>query len=69
MGDWATSFMPRTPLGKETDYRYFLDEVPGWISQVQNLLECHKVYLYHHPEEFYLIRTFARRSGSCKLGT
>ena len=51
------------PLGKETDYRYFIDEVPGWISQVQNLLENHKVYLYHHPEEFYLIRMFGDVDG------
>ena len=43
------------PLGKETDYRFFIEAVPGWMSQVQNLLECHKVYLYHRPEEFYLI--------------
>lgn len=51
------------PLGKEIDYRYFIDEVPGWISQVQNLLECHKVYLYHHPEEFYLIKMFGDVDG------
>lgn len=51
------------PLGKETDYRYFIDEVPGWILQVQNLLECHKVYLYHHPEEFYLIKMFGDVDG------
>ena len=51
------------PLGKETDYRYFIDEIPGWISQVQNLLECHKVYLYHHPEEFYLIKMFGDVDG------
>ena len=51
------------PLGKETGYRYFIDEVPGWISQVQHLLECHKVYLYHHPEEFYLIKMFGDVDG------
>ena len=44
------------PMGKQTDYRYFIDTVPDWLSQVQNLLECHKVHLYHHPEEFYLIK-------------
>ena len=46
------------PLGRQTDYRYFMDEVPGWISHVQNLLGCHKVYLYHRPEEFYLVKMF-----------
>ena len=51
------------PLGKETDYRYFIDKVPGWISQVQSLLECHKMYLYHHPEEFYLIKMFGDVDG------
>ena len=40
------------PLGKETDFRFFIDAVPGWLSEVINLLECHKVYLYHRPEEF-----------------
>ena len=46
------------PMGKQTDYRYFIDAVPEWLSEVQNLLACHKVYLYHHPEEFYLIKMF-----------
>ena len=46
------------PLGKETDYRFFIDSVPGWLSEVMCLLECHKVYLYHRPEEFYLIKMF-----------
>ena len=50
-------------MGKETDYQFFIDAVPGWISQVQNLLECHKVYLYHHPEEFYLIKMFGDVDG------
>ena len=44
------------PMGNETDYRFFIDAVPGWVSEVKNLLECHKVYLYHRPEEFYLIK-------------
>lgn len=51
------------PLGKDTDYRYFMGKVPAWISQVQNLLECHKVYLYHYPEEFYLIKMFGDLDG------
>ena len=51
------------PMGKETDYQFFIDTAPGWISQVQNLLECHKVYLYHHPEEFYLIKMFGDVDG------
>ena len=51
------------PLGKETDYRFFIDSVPGWLSEVMNLLECHKVYLYHRPEEFYLIKMFGDVDG------
>ncbi len=51
------------PLGKETDYRFFIDSVPGWLSEVMNLLECHKVYLYHRPEEFYLIKMFGNVDG------
>ena len=51
------------PLGGETNHRFFIDAVPGWISQVQNLLECHKVYLYHRPGEFYLIKMFGDVDG------
>ena len=51
------------PLGRDTDYRFFIDAVPGWISQVQNLLECHKVYLYHRPDEFHLIKMFGDVDG------
>ncbi len=51
------------PMGKETDYRFFIDRVPGWILQIKDLLECHKVYLYHHPEEFYLIKMFGDVDG------
>ena len=51
------------PLGKETDYRFFMEAVPGWMSQVQNLLQCHKVYLYHRPVEFYLIKMFGDMDG------
>ena len=51
------------PMGKETDYRFFINAVPGWLSLVMNLLECHKVYLYHRPEEFYLIKMFGDVDG------
>ena len=51
------------PLGKVTDYRFFIEAVPRWMSQVQGLLECHKVYLYHRPEEFYLIKMFGDVDG------
>ena len=51
------------PMGKPTNYRYFIDTVPEWLSQVQNLLACHKVYLYHHPDEFYLIKMFGDVDG------
>ena len=51
------------PLGKATDHRFFIDSVPGWLSEVMSLLECHKVYLYHRPEEFYLIKMFGDVDG------
>ena len=51
------------PLGKETDYRFFIDAVPGWLSEIMSLMECHKVYLYHRPEEFYLIKMFGDVDG------
>ena len=51
------------PLGKETDYRFFIDSVPGWLSEVMRLLECHKVYLYHRPEEFFLVKMFGDVDG------
>lgn len=51
------------PMGRETDHRYFLDEVPGWLSEVVNLLECHKVHLFHRTEEFYWIKMFGDVDG------
>ena len=51
------------PLGKETDYRFFIDAVPGWLSEVMSLLECHNLYLYHRPDEFYLIKMFGDVDG------
>ncbi len=51
------------PLGKETDYRFFIDSVPGWLSDIMRLLECHKVYLYHRPKEFNLIKMFGDVDG------
>ena len=44
------------PLGRAVDYRYYMDSVPEWISLILGLLDCHKVYLYHRPEEFYLVK-------------
>ena len=51
------------PMGKETDYGFFIDAVPGWLTEIVNLLECHKVYLYHRPQEFYLIKMFGDVDG------
>ena len=51
------------PMGKETDYRFFIDSVPGWLSGIMKLLECHMVYLYHRPEEFHLIKMFGNVDG------
>ena len=51
------------PMGRETDYRFFIEAVSSWVSEVMNLLECHKVYLYHRPEEFYLINMFGDVDG------
>ena len=51
------------PMGREVDYRFVIDSVPGWLSELMKLLECHKVYLYHRPEEFYLIRLFGDVDG------
>ena len=50
-------------MGNETDYRFFIEAVPGWVSEVVNLLECHRVYLFHRPQEFYLIKMFGDMDG------
>ena len=50
-------------MGKGTDYRFFIDAVPGWLSEVMRLLECHEVYLYHRSDEFYLIKMFGDVDG------
>ena len=51
------------PIGGTKDFQFILDEIPNWIIEVVNLLECHKVYLYHHPNEFYLIKMFGDMDG------
>ena len=46
-------------MGQETDYRFFIEAVPGWLEQVANLLECLTGCTSHHrPEEFYLVKMF-----------
>ena len=50
-------------MGKLLDYRFYIDSIPGWIEDIQNLLECHKVYLYHRPDEFYLVKMFSDVDG------
>ena len=51
------------PLGKATDYGDFIDLAPGLIESIQNLMECHKVHLYDHPDEFYLVKMFGDLDG------
>ena len=51
------------PIGRKKDFRFFLDAVPDWISEVINLMECHRVYLYHRPDEFYLVKMFGDIDG------
>ena len=54
------------PLGNETDHRFFIEAVPGWLSEVMNLLECQKVYLYHRSVKGAVImdrRGVGERSG------
>ena len=40
-----------------------LNAVFGWVSQIKDLLECHNVVHYHHPEEFFLIKIFGDMDG------
>ena len=51
------------PIGGVKDFQFILDEVPNWIIEVGSLLEFHKVYLYHHPNEFYLIKMSGDMDG------
>lgn len=51
------------PMGRETDYGSFIGAVPDWVAEVVTLLECHKVHLYHRPDEFYLIKLFGDVDG------
>ena len=51
------------PLGKPTDYGDFIDLAPGLIESIQNLMECHKVHFYDHPNEFYLVKMFGDLDG------
>lgn len=51
------------PLGRPTDYGSFIKVAPGLIESIQNLMECHKVHLYDHPNEFYLVKMFGDLDG------
>ena len=62
-GQLGNILYAENPLGNSTDYRYFMDAVPEWITQVENLLKCHKAYLYHHPDRFYLVKMFGDVDG------
>ncbi|MYB50476.1 MAG: hypothetical protein F4X72_14630 [Dehalococcoidia bacterium] len=56
-------YMLRIPWERRRTYSLSIDAVPGWVSEVVNLLECHKVYLYHRPDEFYLVKMFGDLDG------
>lgn len=51
------------PLGKPGDYSDFMDRAPDLIESIQNLMECHKVHFYDHPDEFYLVKMFGDLDG------
>ena len=51
------------PMGRSTDYSSFAQAVPRWLAAVARLLEFHKVSLYHHPREFYVIRMLGAANG------
>ena len=57
------------PMGKETDYGSLTREASRWVSEIVSLLECHKVHLYHRPQEFYLIKMFGDMDGELVLHT
>ena len=51
------------PMGKESDYGPLERDAARWVSEVVRLLECHKVRLYHRPDQFYLIKMFGDVGG------
>ena len=51
------------PLGRPTDYGDFIDLAPRLIESIQNLMECHRVHLFDHPNEFYLVKMFGDLDG------
>lgn len=51
------------PIGEKKDFQFIIDAVPDWITEVVNLLECHRVYLFHHPDEFFVVKMFGDMDG------
>ena len=51
------------PLGNEINLREYMESIPAWVHWTKNLLNEHKVYLYHHPEVFYWVRMVGGPEG------
>ena len=51
------------PLGNEINLREYMESIPAWVDWTKNLLNEHKVYLYHHPGVFYWVRMFGGPEG------
>ena len=51
------------PLGTEVNLREYIESLPTWVEWTKNLLQEHKVYLYHHPNVFYWVRMFGGPEG------
>ena len=51
------------PLGNEINLREYMESIPAWVDWSKDLLNEHKVYLYHHPEVFYWVRMFGGPEG------
>ena len=51
------------PLGGQVNLRHYMESIPRWLEWTKNLLLEHKVFLYHHPNVFYWVRTFGGPEG------
>ena len=46
------------PMGAQVDLRHYMESMPKWLEWTTNLLQEHKVFLYHHPNVSYWVRMF-----------
>jgi hypothetical protein len=58
----------KNPFGKQANYRYYLDNIPIWLSKIIKLLNCHEIRLLG-DEHFHLVHMREEGHDSIRMYT